>query len=197
MTHLEALQVLAAHRGDRLVITTHGSVDLWLSLSNTSLDFSFVPTSMGQGPSLGLGIALAQPRRGVIVVTGDGALLMNLGCLVTIANHRTAFFLIIIDNGVYEVTGGQPVPGAGAVDFAALARAAGIERVYACQSAAEWRAVAPGALAGPGPVLVWLKVAARPGVKAPRAAPPMQQQLERLQVVLRSENPRETRSERE
>jgi thiamine pyrophosphate-dependent acetolactate synthase large subunit-like protein len=184
MTHREALEVLAACRGRHLVVTTHGSVDLWVSLSDTSLDFSYVPASMGQGPALGLGLALAQRRHGVIVVSGDGSLLMNLGCLVTIAAHPADLYLLVMDNGVYEVTGGQPHAGAGHTDFAGLARAAGISRVYSCPSAEEWRRVAPEALTGPGPVAVWLKVAARPGQCAPTTQRPMAEQIARLRRVL-------------
>src|SRR5215475_40180 len=99
MTHREALEVLAACRRQQVVITTHGSVDLWVSLSDTPLDLSYVPASMGQAPALGLGLALAQSRHGVVVVCGDGHLLMNLGCLVTLANHATDLFLIVVDNG--------------------------------------------------------------------------------------------------
>src|SRR5439155_18872049 len=98
---------------------------------------------------------------------------MNLGCLVTLANYPADLFLLVMDNGVYEVTGGQPVPGAGRTDFAGLARAAGIPRVYACASAEEWRAVAAEALYGPGPVVVWLRVTARAGQRAPTAMRPM------------------------
>jgi sulfopyruvate decarboxylase subunit beta len=184
MTHHEALEILAAQRARHLVITTHGSIDLWRTLSDTPLDFSYVPISMGQGPSLGLGLALAQDRHGVVVVTGEGSLLMNLGCLVTMANHPANLFLIIIDNGVYEVTGGQAVPGSGHVDFAGLARSAGIARVVACTTAAEWRAQAAEALAGMGPVVIWLKVAARPGTRPPKNARPMAEQLARLRQLL-------------
>ncbi len=92
MTHREALEVLAARRGHHIVLTTHGSVDLWIALSDTPLDFSYVPASMGQGPSLGLGLAIAQSQHGVVVVSGDGSLLMNLGCLVTLAEHWPIFF---------------------------------------------------------------------------------------------------------
>jgi thiamine pyrophosphate-dependent acetolactate synthase large subunit-like protein len=180
MTHLEALEVLAARRGQHIVITTHGSVDLWVSLSDIALDFSYVPTTMGQGPTLGLGLALAQDRHGVVVVCGDGSLLMNLGCLVTLANHPANLFLIIIDNGVYEVTGGQATPGAGRIDFAGLVRAAGIRRVYSCETVEEWKAIAPESLTGQGPVVIWLKVAARPGQRAPVAAPPIDVQILRL-----------------
>jgi sulfopyruvate decarboxylase subunit beta len=185
MTHREALEVLADCRGRHVVITTHGSVDLWVSISDTPLDFSYVPASMGQGPSLGLGLALAQREHGVVVVSGDGSLLMNLGCLVTIANHPADLYLIVMDNGVYEVTGGQPHAGAGHTDFAGLARSAGIARVHTCWSVEEWRGVAPEALSGPGPVVIWLKVVARPGQRAPTTARPMGEQIARLQGWLK------------
>jgi thiamine pyrophosphate-dependent acetolactate synthase large subunit-like protein len=184
MTHREALEVLAARRGRHLVVTTHGSVDLWVSLADTPLDFGYVPTSMGQGPALGLGLALAQARHGVVVVCGDGHLLMNLGCLVTVAAHPADLFLLVMDNGVYEVTGGQPSPGGGRTDFAALARAAGIRRVYTCATAAEWSGAAAEALAGAGPVVIVLQIAARPGQRAPTAMRPMQEQLARLRQAL-------------
>jgi sulfopyruvate decarboxylase subunit beta len=187
MTHREALEVLAARRGEHLVLTTHGSVDLWVSLSDTPLDFSYVPASMGQGPALGLGLALAQSRHGVVVVCGDGHLLMNLGCLATLADSPANLFLIVMDNGVYEVTGGQAVPGAGRTDFAGLARGAGIRRVYSCRTAREWQDVAAEALSGSGPVVVWLKVEARPGQEAPTAARPMAEQIARLRQVLAGE----------
>ena len=93
---------------------------IWPSLSDTPFDFADLPSSMGQGPGLGLGLALAQPERGVIVVNGDGCTLMNLGCLVTMAGQAANLFLLILDNALYEVTGGQPTAGAGHTDFAAL-----------------------------------------------------------------------------
>jgi thiamine pyrophosphate-dependent acetolactate synthase large subunit-like protein len=194
MTHREALEVLAAYRGQHLVLTTHGSVDLWVSLSDTPLDFAYVPASMGQGPALGLGLALAQAKHGVVVVCGDGHLLMNLGCLVTLASHPADLFLIVMDNGVYEVTGAQPSPGAGRTDFAALGRAAGFRRVYACATAEQWRSSAAEALSGGGPVVVWLKVAARPGERAPTAMRPMPEQTARLRGVLEAAQPRPSTS---
>jgi thiamine pyrophosphate-dependent acetolactate synthase large subunit-like protein len=184
MTHLEALQVVAAHRGARIVIGTMGSIAIWPTLSDTPLDFSYIPSSMGQGPALGLGLALAQPQRGVIVLNGDGCMLMNLGSLVTLAAYPANVYLIIIDNGLYEVTGGQPHAGAGHTDFAALARASGIRRGYSFDTAAAWRAGAAEALAGPGPVVVWLKVEGRRGQKTPKAPHPMAEQIQRLRGAL-------------
>src|SRR5205823_4671743 len=152
MTHREALEILAQHRGQRIVIPTMASIAIWPRLSDTPLDFAYMPSAMGQGPTLGLGLALAQPGRGVIVLNGDGSLLMNLGSLVTLANHPADVFLLTLDNGLYEVTGGQVTAGAGHTDFAGLARAAGIRRVYAFDTAEAWRAGAADALSGAGPV---------------------------------------------
>jgi len=85
---------------------------------------------------------------------------------------------------MYEVTGGQPTAGSGRVDFAALARAAGVPRVYAFDSAEAWRAGAAEALSGPGPVVVWLKVEGRSGQRTPKAPRPMAEQIERLRKSL-------------
>jgi thiamine pyrophosphate-dependent acetolactate synthase large subunit-like protein len=184
MTHREALEVLARHRGERVVVTTMTAAGLWPQLSSSPLDFAYIPSAMGHGPGLGLGLALAQPQRGVVVVNGDGCTLMNLGCLVTLATHPANVYLLILDNGLYEVTGGQPTAGAGHTDFAALARGAGIRRVYAFAALEEWRAGAAEALTGPGPVVVWLKVEGRLGQKTPKPPRPMAEQLARLQGAL-------------
>jgi sulfopyruvate decarboxylase subunit beta len=183
MTQREALEVLAAHRGDRVVLTTMGSIAVWPTLSDTPLDFAYIPSSMGQGVSLGLGLALATGRR-VVAVTGDGSLLMNLGCLVTVANNPAPLTVLLIDNGLYEVTGGQDVAGAGRTDFAGLARGAGIARVYSYAGLEVWRAGAVEALGGDGPAFVWLKVTGEHGKKTPSAPRPMSEQVTRLRQAL-------------
>jgi thiamine pyrophosphate-dependent acetolactate synthase large subunit-like protein len=184
MTTRQALDVLAQHRGGHVVVTTMSAAGVWPELSDTPLDFAYLPSSMGQGPALGLGLALACPGRGVVVVNGDGCTLMNLGCLATLAHHPADVYLVVLDNALYEVTGGQPTAGAGHVDFAALARAAGIRRAYAFDSLEGWRAGAAEALRGPGPVLVWLRVEGRRGQKTPRPPRPMAEQIARLRRAL-------------
>src|SRR4051794_9958273 len=184
MTAREALQVLARHRGQRIVITTMTTTAEWPHLSDSPLDFEYLPSAMGQAPGLGLGLALAQPGRGVVVVTGDGSMLMNLGSLVTLARHPAQVYLLIMDNGLYEVTGGQPTAGSGRTDFAALARGAGIGRVYSFDTLEGWQAGAAEAMAGPGPVVVWLKVEGRLGQKTPQAPRPMAEQIARLRQAL-------------
>jgi thiamine pyrophosphate-dependent acetolactate synthase large subunit-like protein len=184
MSQRAALEVLAAQRGERIVLTTMSSAGIWPQLSDTPLDFAYIPSSMGQGPALGLGLALAQPQRGVVVVNGDGCTLMNLGCLVTLAAQPANLWLLILDNGLYEVTGGQPTAGAGRADFAMLAHGAGISRVYAFDNLDAWRGGAAEALSGAGPVVVWLKVEGRFGQQTPKAPRPMAEQIERLRRAL-------------
>jgi thiamine pyrophosphate-dependent acetolactate synthase large subunit-like protein len=184
MTHREALEVIAAHRGDRVVITTMGSVGLWPSISDSPRDFHYLPSSMGQGVSLALGLCLAKPGLGAIVLTGDGGLLMNLGCLVTVAQHRVPLAIMLIDNGLYEVTGGQDVPGAGRTDFAAIARGAGIAEVASFTTAADWAAAAPKCLSHDVPIFTWLKVQGERGKSTPSAPRPMAEQIARLQAAM-------------
>ena len=109
---VDSLTVLHAVRSEEVVITTMAAAREWQKLGKHPLDFVLVPSSMGQATSLGLGIALARPDRKVVVANGDGSMLMNLGSLVTMtAQAPPNLTVIVFDNGVYEVTGGQPTPG--------------------------------------------------------------------------------------
>jgi thiamine pyrophosphate-dependent acetolactate synthase large subunit-like protein len=184
MTHQEALSVVAKHRAKQIVLTTMTSGGVWPTLSDTPLDFTYIPSAMGHAPALGLGLALAQPERGVIVFNGDGCTLMNLGCLVTLASHPANIYLLIMDNQLYEVTGGQRTAGAGQTQFAALAHAAGIRRVYTFENLADWSAGAAEALSGPGPVVIWLKLEGRLGQKTPKAPHTLAEQISRLRQAL-------------
>ena len=97
---------------------------------------------MGQGVPLGLGLCLAKPGLPVAVLVGDGGLLMNLGCLVTVAQFTLPLRILLIDNGLYEVTGGQPVANARRTDFASIARArasAGCTRANREATGRRWR----------------------------------------------------------
>ena len=184
MSQRQALEVVHRHRGARIVVTTMSAAGLWPQLADSPLDFAYIPSAMGHGPSLGLGLALAQPERGVIVLNGDGCALMSLGNLVTMAHHPANLFVIVLDNGHYEVTGGQPHAGAGHVDYAAIARGAGIQRTYAFDTLAAWQAGAGEALSGPGPVVIHLKVEALMGQKTPKPLRPLAEQIRRLQAAL-------------
>jgi phosphonopyruvate decarboxylase len=155
-----ALDVLAQRRADEIVVTTMGSAREWPKHSQHPLDFHFLPSAMGHAPMLGLGLALAQPRRQVVCFNGDGCMLMSLGALVTIAASAAGnLTLIVLENGIYEVTGGQRTAGSQAsVDFAGFARAAGFPTVLDFDGLEVWREAAAGLLAHPGPRFVVLHV---------------------------------------
>ena len=151
MPLVPALQVVHRLRTDQIVVTTMGTAREWPRISQHPLDLHYIPSSMGQSPTLALGLAIAQPQRNVIVFTGDGSLLMNLGCLVTIvASGAKNLTLIVIDNGVYEVTGGQRTAGAVAgVDFAGMARAAGFPSVERFDDLDVWQQRPPRCWSNP------------------------------------------------
>lgn len=160
MSLVEALRVVADLRQEQIVVSTMGSAREWLRLSRHELDFAYLPSSMGQAPLIALGLALAQPRREVLAFNGDGCMLMNLGALVTIANAgATNLSLIVIENGVYEVTGSQRTCAGPATDFAGMARAAGFASVAAFHDLTNWRQHAAASLALPGPRCIVLAVA--------------------------------------
>ena len=153
-----ALEVLIAWRTDEVIISAMGAAREWLKFPEHPLDLIYLPSAMGQPPSLGLGIALAQPNRHVIVLVGDGSLLLNLGSLVTIATAKAEnLTLVLLDNGVYEVTGNQATAAAKIpADFCGLARAAGIPSVVAFDRLEAWRDGIAAAMQLPGPRLIRL-----------------------------------------
>lgn len=155
LTKDQLLAPLAAHRREEVVVTCMGVTRPWGRISNHDLDFASADSAMGHTADLALGIALAQPSRRVVCLNGDGSMLMNLGTLVTIAESGAKnMVLFVLENGTYEITGNQPVPGAGRVDFPGLARAAGFPRVYSFNRDVGYEATLPEILTVEGPVFV-------------------------------------------
>jgi sulfopyruvate decarboxylase subunit beta len=192
-----AMAVLRAHRanGD-VVVTSMGSAREWIAMGPLDpLDFIFVPSSMGQAPSLALGIALAQPHRRVFACNGDGSMLMNLGALATIsAEAPKNLVLVVLDNGVYEVTGAQPTPGSAlgrpdkhGVDFAEIARACGWPSVFRFRDLEDWREAAADTINAPGPVFIALEVAPVPGAVGPKSPSPTVDRARKFREALRGE----------
>ncbi len=164
LTKANVLEPLARLRTDEVVVATMSVVRPWALLSDSDLDFASADSAMGHAADLALGIAMAQPHRTVLCLNGDGSMLMSLGTLVTIiASGVSNLILFVIDNGTYEITGNQPTPGA--VDFVAMAQAAGFRRAYRFDEADAYEAALPDLLRGEGPVFVWLHV--EPGHEGP------------------------------
>ena len=187
MSLVEALKVLAElRRDDQVVLTQMGSSREWPKLSDHVLDLNYLPSTMGGGPPLGLGLAMAQPKREVLVLSGDGCLLMSLGCLVSIVDSgATNLSVIVLDNGIYEVTGGQHTAAAAArADFAGFARAAGFPNVAQCSELSDWQQRAADIFQRPGPRFVWLTVQPVGDDYALRPLGPMAERVERFCAAL-------------
>ena len=159
----ECLQLLAKHRTDEVVVTTMGLTVPWAKLSTHPLDYASVGSAMGHAADFALGIALAKPEKEVIVLNGDGSMLMCLGTLATITGLSTLpsnYTLFVCDNGTYEVTGNQPVPGNRGFSWTTIAKGVGFEQVYEFAEADALDAALPEILKrGAGPVFVNLKIA--------------------------------------
>lgn len=129
MQRLEALQAVYDRLEHRIVVTIMGAVAAELQAIGHRPNFFYLQHAMGLASSLGLGIALAQPRRQVIVFDGDGSILMNLGGLTTLARYRPRNLLhVVFDNESLLSVGGFPTATATGSDIAAIAAAAGVPR---------------------------------------------------------------------
>ena len=128
--------------------------------------------SMGMAVPIGLGVALAQPERQVIVLEGDGSLLMNLGNLATVGMVSPPNLTIIVwDNGSYQMTGGQPTPSGLTADLVEVARAAGIANSDWARDEQHFERLVQQALWSPRPAFIGACVAATPSQSHPEFDP--------------------------
>ena len=159
MTNAQLLGPLARARTDEIVVTAMSTVRPWGRLSDHDLDFASADSAMGHTADLALGLALAQPARKVVCLNGDGSMMMTLGTLATIVESGAEnLVLFVIDNGSYEITGNQKVPGAGVVEWTGIATAAGFPRTYRFEDAGEYAESIGEILSGEGPVFVQVRV---------------------------------------
>ena len=129
MRRLDALNAIYGELEDAIVVTIMGAVAAELQSIGHRPNFFYLQHAMGLASSMGLGIALAQPERPVVVIDGDGSLLMNLGTLTTIARYAPPNLThIVFDNESLLSVGGFPTATSTGTDLAAIARGAGIGR---------------------------------------------------------------------
>ena len=169
----DVLRAIAEERGDAVVVPTMTTAPAWRTIAPDDLSVACVGF-MGGASSMGLGIALARPERPVVVLDGDGSLLMQLGSLATIAGAAPRNFThLLFKNGVYHTSGSQRIPGGATVDFAGMARAAGYRNAYTIDNLEELRIRLAEILADDGPVLVELHTseAEQTPMTAPGGAP--------------------------
>jgi len=155
----EAIKAINRERGDALVVGTMAANRYWESVSETpELDLPIFG-AMGKASSVALGLAMARPDKKVLVLDGDGGLLMNLGTLVTIAGQSPPNLVhIVFEDGVYFTTGSQPIPGVGKFDLAGIAKSAGYKETYLFDELESFVSELPLVLEKQGPVFVCLKV---------------------------------------
>jgi thiamine pyrophosphate-dependent acetolactate synthase large subunit-like protein len=121
--------------------------------------------SMGLAIPIALGVAIAQPRRQVVAMEGDGSLLMQLGCLTTVAMRAPKNLTMIVwDNAIYQITGGQPTASAAGADFVAIARGAGIANAAWAADEEDFEHLVTTALNGGGPSLIAARIDETPAV---------------------------------
>ena len=159
---LERRDVMAAilrDRGDALLVPGLGSCT-WDAFAAGDHDLNFyLWGAMGGAAMIGLGLALAQPKRRVLVITGDGELLMGLGSLATIGVQKASnLAIVVLDNEHYGETGMQVTHTRLGVDLAGMAKSAGFRATGTVYSAAQMKSWLPRIHRQPGPVLVNVKV---------------------------------------
>jgi len=166
----DVVRELLAGRGELLVVAGLGA-PAWDITAAGDHPLSFpMWGAMGGAAMIGLGLALAQPRRKVLVVTGDGEMLMGIGALATIAVMKPRnLSVVVLDNERYGETGMQETHTGHGVDLAGMAKAAGFARSLAVRTAAQLRPLRRRIHAGEGPLFALVKVDAE---KLPLVLPP-------------------------
>lgn len=174
------------HRADlmrRLVARLAGGEAVVAGIGNTNFDLwaaghrarnFYMLGSMGLAVPIALGVALAQPDRKVFALEGDGSLLMQLGCLCTVAALSPPnLSVLVFDNGAYQITGGQRTPAAAAgADLMAVARGCGLPHAAWAADEADFERALDHCLAAAGPHVVGLKLDDQPPTGQTERDPP-------------------------
>jgi len=164
MDCLEAEKIISRYRGDAIVVATMLANLEWSKVStNPDLDLMFTG-AMGKASSVGLGLALARPDKKIIVLDGDGSLLMNLGTLITIANMAPPNLIhFVFENNTYRTSGGQPIPHAGKISYTGLAAAAQYANVHEFTTLESLENDIESVMNQAGPTFICLKLPATRG----------------------------------
>lgn len=163
----DCFRLLAQRRRHELVVCTLGTATAeWYGI--TKDDHAFHIHAMGLAASFALGLALARPSTPVWLLDSDGGLTMSLGSMLAEARHRPANLIhFVVDNGCYQIIGGYPVVNAGQTDFAAMAKAAGVERAYRFEGLPDFEGALNGVLTAGQHSFVVLSVQPEPAPAVP------------------------------
>ncbi len=160
MDRLDLTRRVLAHVTDEAVFAGIGNAGFDLFAAGDRPRNFYMFGSMGLASSLGLGYALSRPDERVVVLEGEGSVLMNLGSLATIARMRPRrYLLVIMDNGAYALTGSQRTAAADVTDMAMIARGAGISHVATPRTPQAFEQAVIDALGEDGPAVIVVKIA--------------------------------------
>jgi sulfopyruvate decarboxylase subunit beta len=147
MTRVECLRAIYPELESRVVVTIMGAVAAELQSIGHRPNFFYLQHAMGLASSMGLGIAMSKPQASVVVLDGDGSVLMNLGGLTTLARYRPRNLVhVIFDNESLLSVGGFPTATATGSDLAGIATAAGVPRTATVRSVDDFKREFSGAL---------------------------------------------------
>jgi thiamine pyrophosphate-dependent acetolactate synthase large subunit-like protein len=165
-------RLIAKLKNEEAVIGGIGNTnfDLWAA-GHRPQNF-YMLGSMGLAFPIALGVALAQPDRRIFALEGDGSLLMQLGSLSTIATLKPKnLTMVVMDNGIYQITGAQPTPGAAVADIVAIAVASGLTHSSWAADEDDFERLIEESMSAAGPTLIGVRIDEKPGTGATRRDP--------------------------
>ena len=158
---IEVLKAFQPHRESAIVTSSGTTGGRWPEVSTNPHRDLRLESSMGQTTSAAFGVALGLPDEKVVIFDSEGALLMNLGVLATIAGKAPRnFYHFLLDNECYATTGGQPVPNAQGIDYAGMARSAGYASTHHFDDLEDFVTGIEAIMNEEGPVFVSIKIEA-------------------------------------
>lgn len=158
-------RMVAKLKHDEAVVAGIGNANFDLFAAGHRPQNFYMLGSMGLACPIALGVAVAQPERGVIALEGDGSILMSLGCLATIATVKPRNLTIVIwDNGLYQITGKQATATSGVTDIVAVARGAGIPNSLWVRDDKHFDELMDRRFETGGPLLLAVKIDDQPGI---------------------------------
>ena len=178
---VDVFNAFNAHRGDAIVSASGTAGRHWTDISDNPAHDISLGGAMGHTTSAAFGLALGLPDEKVALFDAEGSLLMNLGVIASIAGMKPAnFYHFVLDNECYATTGGQPVPNAAEIDYAAMAKGAGYAAAYNFDDLEEFAGSIESIMNEPGPVLIAVKI---------------QPEVQNLPIGLRERRPSRSRAQ--
>ncbi|MBR1121935.1 hypothetical protein JQ628_10465 [Bradyrhizobium lablabi] len=165
-------RLVARLRNEEAVIGGIGNTNFDLWAAGHRPQNWYMLGSMGLAFPIALGVALAQPKRRVFALEGDGSLLMQLGTLSTIATLAPRnLTMVIMDNGIYQITGAQPTPAATTADLVAIAQASGLSNSTWAADEEDFERLIDQSLTSDGPTLIGVRIDDKPGTGTTKRDP--------------------------